>query len=115
MFQNVILPDVPVDQMRGVFALLSLIGNPQSQAATEFLQKLSAEKDAAVAALNQSQLNNADTARLAATVSDLQAREAALAERETALADARAALERDRAAFQATMKSIADLAPLFKK
>jgi hypothetical protein len=45
-------------------ALLLLIGNPQSQAAAEFLSKLSAEKDAAISAPNQSQQNNADTARL---------------------------------------------------
>ena len=36
--------------------------------AIDFLTKLSEEKDQAVAALNQSQLNNADTARLAAAV-----------------------------------------------
>jgi hypothetical protein len=85
-------------------ALLMLIGNPQSQAAADFLAKLSAEKDAAVAALNQSQLNHSETARLAATISDLEKREIALAERE-------ATLTARETAFKATMQRIANLAP----
>jgi hypothetical protein len=111
MFQNSFLPDVPPDQMRGVFALLTLIANPNSQAAIDFLQKLSAEKDAAVAALTQSQQNNADTARLAATVTDIERRELALAERELALSQASADLERRRSEFNEHVKKLAALVP----
>jgi predicted ABC-class ATPase len=91
MFQNSFLPDVTPNDMRGVMSLLALIANPESKAAIEFLAKLSAEKDQAVAALNQSAANVGEAARLAATVSDLEAREIALAGRETALAEAQAA------------------------
>jgi hypothetical protein len=111
MFANVILPDVPVDQMRGLFSLLTLIANPNSQAAIDFLTKLSAEKDAAIAALNQSQMNVAEAARLAATVTDLEAREIALAERELKLAEAQAELERRRSEFNDNLRKLAALAP----
>jgi hypothetical protein len=50
MFQNVILPEASIGEMRGVSALLTLIANPQSEAAQAFLARLSAEKDAAEAA-----------------------------------------------------------------
>lgn len=49
-FGNVVLPETTVHEMKGLWALLDLINNPQSKQAQEFLEKLGAEKDAAVAA-----------------------------------------------------------------
>lgn len=49
-FGNVVIPETTVHEMKGIWALLDLINNPQSKDAQAFLEKLSAEKDAAVAA-----------------------------------------------------------------
>jgi chromosome segregation protein len=47
---NSVMSGTTVDDLRGVWALLSLISNPQSETALAFLAKLSAEKDEAVEA-----------------------------------------------------------------
>jgi hypothetical protein len=115
MFANVILPDVPVDQMRGLFALLGLIANPNSKAAADFLQRLSDEKDAAIAEKHQASVHRAEAERLHAAMSGLEAQKISLAERELALSQASADLERRRSEFMATMRTIAaDFAPLVK-
>lgn len=64
MFQNVIMPEVTLNDMKGVMSLLALIGNPQSQAATEFLKKISEEKDAAVASATQAAADKAAAQKL---------------------------------------------------
>jgi hypothetical protein len=107
MFANVILPDVPVDQMRGLFALLTLIANPQSQAASDFLAKLSEEKDAAIEAAKQAAADRAKTEELARELAGMQAREAPLVQREAALAEASVSLENRSAAFNARMQAVA--------
>lgn len=47
MFQNVIIPDAPIDSMHGLMRLLALVGTPAAEESAAFLLKLSAEKDAA--------------------------------------------------------------------
>src|SRR5258708_5907483 len=111
MFQNVILPDVPPDQMRGIFSLLQLIANSQSQTAADFLTRLSAEKDAAVEAAKRAATDRAETERLAREMSNFPAREAALAQRELALAADRADLDRRNADFNDRLRKLAALAP----
>lgn len=49
-FGNVLIPETNASEIKGLWALLDLINNPKSKEAQEFLEKLSAEKDAAVAA-----------------------------------------------------------------
>ncbi|SRR5258708_66447 len=113
MFQNVILPDVPPDQMRGIFSLLQLIANSESKAAAEFFQKLSAEKDAAIEAAKQAAADRAATEALARELSNLAVREAALLEGQAALARERAAIDLKVAEFDARMKAlVAAVAPL---
>ena len=97
MFANVILPEVPVDQMRGVLSLLTLIANPQAQAAGEFLKKLSEEKDAAAELRRQAAQDRAEAERLLATVHAIKDREILLAEGELRLAEAQQSLARDKA------------------
>jgi hypothetical protein len=113
MFANVILPDVPVDQMRGLFALLQLIANPSSQAAIDLLQKLSAEKDAAVSALTQIAVERAEIDRRNSVLATLEAREAAVSERERQLATTQADIDRKTADFNARMKAVAAAAQGF--
>jgi len=69
-FQNVIMPDTTPSEMKGVMALLALIGNPQSQAAAGFLTKLSEEKDAAVEAAKQAAADKAEAATLATSTKE---------------------------------------------
>ncbi len=69
-FQNVIMPDTTPNEMRGVMALLALIGNPQSRAAADFLEKLSAEKDAAVEATKRAAADKAEAATLATSAKE---------------------------------------------
>lgn len=96
MFQNVLLPSVPVDQMHGVMALLALIGNPQSEAAAEFLKKLSEEKDHTIEVSKKVAEDRAESERLhretkdkhASIVDRLSQMEADLRERITAHATA---------------------------
>src|SRR5262245_38461213 len=107
MFANVILPDVPVDQMRGLMALLSLIASPEAKASADFLAKLSAEKDAAVATLTQVAIERAEIERRGTALAALEAREIAVSQRETQLAAAQADLDRRTAAFNARMAAVA--------
>ena len=79
-FQNTIMPDVTVSEMRGVWSLLDLVGNPKAQAAADFLKKISAEKDAAVEranaamdAVRKSEANRAEAENYAADVKARQA------------------------------------------
>jgi hypothetical protein len=110
MFQNVIMPEVTVSEMRGVLALLALIGNPQAQAAAEFLGKLSAEKDAAVEAAKQAASDRAAAEDLAREMPNLKLRDQLLSERELKLAEGLAELERDRAEYNAALQALKDLA-----
>ena len=110
MFMNSFLPDVPIDHMRGVMALLALIGNPQSQAAAEFLQKLSIEKDQAVEASKQAQVDRAAAEQAIAVRNDLDRRERALAEREAQLALMKADLERREGELRGHLKTLSALA-----
>ncbi len=71
-FQNTIMPDVTTSEMRGVWALLDMVGNPKTKAAADFLKEISTEKDAAVEranaameAVRQSEANRAEAERLA--------------------------------------------------
>ncbi len=107
MFQNVILPDVPVDQMRGLMSLLHLISNHQSQAAADFLIKLSIEKDAAIEAAKQAAADRAKTEELARELTSLQAREASLTERERVLAEAQSAHDLRVVDFNARVQAMA--------
>ncbi|SRR5258708_1144313 len=113
MFANVILPEVTVSEMRGLFALLSLIANPDSKVAAEFLAKLSAEKDAAVEAARAAAADRTATEALARELSNLAVREAALLEGQIALARERAAIDLKVAEFDARMKALVTaVAPL---
>jgi hypothetical protein len=105
-FQNVIMPDVTLSEMRGVMALLSLIAAPEAKAAADFLAKLSAEKDAAVEAAKQAAADRLETERLARELSTARAREAGLAERERLLAAAQVELERRTAEFNGRVKTL---------
>jgi chromosome segregation ATPase len=68
-FQNVILPEVTVSEMRGLMTLLHLIAHPQhAETAAELLTKLSAEKDAAVEAAKQAASDRIAAEKAAATV-----------------------------------------------
>lgn len=49
-FGNVVLPEMSLHEMKGLWALLDLINNSKSKEAQEFLERLGAEKDTAVAA-----------------------------------------------------------------
>jgi chromosome segregation ATPase len=78
MFNAVIMPEVSINEMRGVLSLLDLIGNPKSKAAAEFLQKLSAEKDAAVEAAAKA---STDSAAAAASLEEAKKLHADMEER----------------------------------
>jgi hypothetical protein len=113
MFSNVILPDVPIDQMRGLFSLLTLIANPESKAASDLLTKLSAEKDAAVATLAAIAVERAEIERRSAALATLEAREAAVVARETQLATAQADVDRRTTSLNERLKAIAAAAQGF--
>lgn len=91
MFQNVIMPEVSLSEMRGVMALLALIGNPQSQASAEFLKKLSAEKDEAVAAAAKAASDRKNVQALYEKANELKS--STQVELEAALAKAKAQQE----------------------
>jgi hypothetical protein len=86
------IPATKTEDLRGVMALLSLIGNPQSEVAAKLLDQLSAEKEEAVAAAKAAaedrvvaeQLHAAAAAERAAVEVPLVEREARLREREEA-------------------------------
>ncbi len=114
MFANVILPDVPVDQMRGLFSLLSLIANSQSQTAADFLTRLSAEKDAAVEAAKQAATDRAAAEALHREMPDITARQVVLIERERILAEGQADLARRESEHRSRLQSLAALASAIK-
>jgi hypothetical protein len=113
MFQNVILPEVTVSEMRGLMTLLTLIGNGQSQAAADFLAKLSAEKDAAVATLAAIAVERAEIEKRNSALATLEARELAVAQREAQLATAQADIDRRTTALNERLKAIAAAAQGF--
>ncbi len=110
MFQNVILPDVPVDQTRGLFSLLTLIANPQSKAASDLLTKLSEEKDTAVATLAQIAVERSEIERRAVALTTLEAREVAVAAREAQLSTAQADVDRRTKSLNDRLVAIAEAA-----
>jgi hypothetical protein len=99
--------------MKGVFSLLTLIGNPQAQAAADFLAKLSAEKDAAVTTLAAIAVERAEIERRAAALATVEARETAVAQREQQLATAQADIDRKVKSFNERMKAVAAAAQGF--
>jgi hypothetical protein len=114
MFANVIMPEVTVNEMRGLMVLLQLIGNGQSQQAADLLAKLSAEKDAAVEAAKQAASDRLETERLARELTGMQAREASLAEGQRQLSAERADLDRRAVDFDARLKAIRAAAALIR-
>jgi chromosome segregation ATPase len=122
-FQNVIMPDVTTHEMRGVWGLLALLGNPKAREAQAFLEKLSAEKDAAAehhanakAHRDAAELHAAEAKTLHEEITGrLAEAERVVAQREAAIVGRAAELSKQEEAHQAATAEHAATVAAHKK